>query len=101
MPYTLLEQALRMNDVPVGTVEKGTWKEWTRLQRPKGTKCPHGEIHATKRNVLIRPHNHGYLLVCLADKCKGKSVERDTNSGYTTEEDDACDSNPVYTADMF
>ena len=42
---TLLEQALRMNDVPSGTVDKGLWKDWTRLIRPKCTKCPFGKVH--------------------------------------------------------
>jgi hypothetical protein len=37
MTYTLLEQALRMNDVPVGTVDK----ELDAFATPKGTKCPH------------------------------------------------------------
>ena len=92
---TLLEQAIRMNDVPSGTVGKGMWKDWTRLQRPKGTKCPFGEVHATKRNVLIRPTQYGYKLICMADRCKGKSVDRDTA------EDEACEDAPVYTADMF
>ena len=102
MPKTLLEQSLRTNDVPVGTIEKGKWKSWTRLQRPKQTKCPFGEVHATKRNVLIRAHDCGYKVICMADRCKGKSFERDTNCGYSTEEEEeGRKSMPTYTADMF
>ena len=93
---TLLEQAIKHKDVPAGTVQHiKSWKDWTRLQRPKGTKCPFGDFHATKRNVLIRPTQYGYKLICMADRCKGKSVDRDTA------EDEACEDAPVYTADMF
>ena len=36
--------------------------------------------------VRIREYDNGYQLRCFGKSCKGKSIERDTNGGYTEEE---------------
>mgnify|MGYP001230313338 FL=1 len=97
---TLLQQALEKQDVPAGTIQDKFNKGWLRLKRPKNTTCPFGERHASNCNVRIREFGAGYQLRCFGTSCKGKSIERDTNCGYTEEEWKKVQV-PVYTADMF
>ena len=87
MTKTLLQQALEMNDVPAGTIQDKYNKGWLRLNRPKNTTCPFGQLHASNCNVRIREYDTGYQLRCFGTSCKGKSIERDTNYGYTTDEE--------------
>ena len=100
MPKTLLQQAIEKQDVPAGTIQDKFNKGWLRLKRPKNTTCPFGERHASNCNVRIREFGAGYQLRCFGTSCKGKSIERDTNCGYTEEEWKKVQV-PVYTADMF
>ena len=97
---TLLEQALRTNDVPSGTVGKGMWKDWTRLQRPKGTKCPFGKVHKKNRNICIRECPDGYQIRCFGSDCNGLTLNRNCETSQTWV-DDLNVGIPVYTADMF
>ena len=102
MPKTLLQQAIEKQDVPAGTIQDKFNKGWLRLKRPKNTTCPFGERHASNCNVRIREFGAGYQLRCFGTSCKGKSMERDTNCGYTAEQWKELEKQvPVYTVDMF
>ena len=100
MPKTLLQQALDNNDVPAGTIQDKTNKGWTRLKRPKGTRCPFGEQHSKNCNVRIRQYDDGYQLRCFSNTCRGRTKQRHTMLGHTKEEWEKMQP-PVWTADMF
>ena len=102
MVKSLLQQALEHNAVPAGSkMDNKVCGQWRRIIRPKGTKCPFGNIHKKNTNCRIRPHDNGFQIRCFSKTCDNKSLYVDTDGGLTAEELAAMVVPKRYTADMF